>query len=201
MADITRYDKYNGKSIDPESLNIRRKISQFIIAVTQEGIDEEDVSVLKKICTEYDKNDVGLFLKFYDFLVNNRNNKSTIKEKTIDTVNRDIDIYIDKKYYKYTYRTIAENYGISTERARQLVTKLEFKFIKFCNADENTISRIGLDIRTLRCLERIFDVDNDSVDKLYNYDKAYYLKLRNFGEKSLEKLNKALRENGYKEIE
>ena len=144
-----------------------------------------------------------IYKSFYKYMLD----KSTRHNDKIaeEIVSRDFNIYIDRYYWKYTLKNLSEKYDRSTNRITQITEKIERNFDKFCNnIKPGTIASLNLDTRMYNWLSWTgkFDVYNDSIEKLYEYDKEFYLKkIRNFGQKSFDKLNKALVENGYSEIQ
>jgi hypothetical protein len=144
-----------------------------------------------------------IYESFYKYMINKYNNCNiNIAEKSIS---RDFNIYIDRFYYYETLNSISKKYNISVGRVGQIIKKIEHRFYKFyTNIKPDTIASLNLDTRIYNCLVRTrkFDLYNDSIDKLYEYNKEFYLKkIRNFGLKSFDKLNKILVENGYSEIQ
>lgn len=144
-----------------------------------------------------------IYESFYKYMINKstRHNDKIAKE----IINRDFNIYIDKYYFGETLNSISEKYNISVTRVGQIIKRIEHRFFKFyTDVKPDTIASLNLDTRMYNCLSRTkkFDPYNDSIDKLYEYNKEFYLKkIRNFGQKSFDKLNKSLVENGYPEIQ
>lgn len=145
-----------------------------------------------------------VYESFYKYMLgkSTKYNDNNIAE---EIVTRDFNIYIDKYYWNFTLKNIAEKYNLSSNRIVQIIKKIERRFDNFYNkCKPDTIASLNLDTRMYNWLSRTgkFDVYNDSIEKLYEYDKEFYLKkIRNFGQKSFDKLNKMLIERNYPPIQ
>ena len=159
------------------------------------GIKKYDIPESKR---EY------IYESFYKYMVNKYNNRNI--NITEESISRDFNIYIDRFYYYDTIKRVSEKYDVSVTRISQITKRIEYRFDIFYNnikPDTDTIVNLNLDTRIYNCLVRTrkFDVYNDSIDKLYEYNKEFYLKIRNFGQKSFNELNKSLVAKGYPEIQ
>lgn len=177
--------------------------------------EEEDLNYdIKNKPDQFDDDKYKNLIDFYytftyynllNFIVNRKNNTKSsvnVKSKLISTTERDFNIYVNKICDGYTYKEISEHYNITTTRVVQIIKYIDRRFKEYCNVKLDTVFSLKLDTRTRNILGLQLKFNEDTpIKELYKHDAKYYLHLRNFGQGSLDKLNRSLVDRGYPKIE